>query len=739
MRTLLIDNYDSFTYNLFQLLAEVNGVEPVVVRNDEASWEELARLRFDNVVLSPGPGRPDVARDFGVCVEAIRHCEAPLLGVCLGHQGIGWVHGGRVVPASEPLHGRVRAVEHAGAGLFAGIPRRFEATRYHSLCLESPLPSELEAIAWAEDGAAMALAHRSRPQWGVQFHPESIATEHGQRLLANFRDLTTAAPVGRCVAFFPDSAKKSTQQRELRLATRRLDQAIDAGQVFKALYGESESAFWLDSSRPGPGARFSFMSAASGPLAATIVYDVDVGEVTVRRGRETEIRSESIFDYLERELELLRPLAADLPFDFDCGFAGYLGYELKADCGAPNAHRSPHPDAAFIFADRLLAFDHEQGHVYLLCLHEPGGEAQAEEWLDATSDSLAALTALEAGPASGEAGEDSTEPPRCCSDESSPASPPSARSGEPSPSAPTQAFRLARSRQQYLDDIRASIALLREGESYEICLTDSIAAAVDTDPLALYMELRRINPAPFAAYLRFGDLALLSSSPERFLSLDADGGVEAKPIKGTSARGASPEEDAALAAALREDEKNRAENLMIVDLLRNDLGSVCAVGSVEVPGLMEVESFATVHQLVSTVRGCLRPGASTLDCVRACFPPGSMTGAPKLRTMEILDRLEGRARGPYSGAIGYFGLGGGADLSVTIRTVVVDRGEATIGAGGAIVLDSEPEREWEEMLLKARAPLRAIDPGADPASISLDDPRRAAVEPLPASAPDLTS
>jgi para-aminobenzoate synthetase len=190
MLTLLIDNYDSFTYNLFQLLAEENGVEPIVVRNDEASWEELARRRFDNVVLSPGPGRPERQRDFGVCAEAIRRCEVPLLGVCLGHQGIGWVYGGRVVRAPEPLHGRIRPVAHAGASLFTGIPPRFDAARYHSLCLERPLPSDLEEIAWADDGVPMAVAHRSRPQWGVQFHPESVATEHGRRLLANFRELT---------------------------------------------------------------------------------------------------------------------------------------------------------------------------------------------------------------------------------------------------------------------------------------------------------------------------------------------------------------------------------------------------------------------------------------------------------------------------------------------------------------------------------------------------------------------
>jgi para-aminobenzoate synthetase len=189
MQTLLIDNYDSFTYNLFQLLAEVNGVEPIVVRNDEASWEELARLEFDNVVISPGPGRPDVESDFGVCTAAIRRCEKPLLGVCLGHQGIGWIEGGRVEPAPEPMHGRVVEIEHDGSSLFDGIPNLFKATRYHSLALTHPLPSALREIATC-DGVPMAIEHRTRRQWGVQFHPESVATEHGKRLIANFRHLT---------------------------------------------------------------------------------------------------------------------------------------------------------------------------------------------------------------------------------------------------------------------------------------------------------------------------------------------------------------------------------------------------------------------------------------------------------------------------------------------------------------------------------------------------------------------
>ncbi len=165
MKTLLIDNYDSFTYNLFQLLAEANGDEPIVVRNDTADWDELERLEFDNIVISPGPGSPDHEGDFGVCAEAIRRAQVPLLGVCLGHQGLTWVHGGKVLHAPEVMHGRISAVLHEDSPLFAGIPREFQAVRYHSLCVEQPLPPELEAIARHE---------RRRRDGGRPPHPPAV-------------------------------------------------------------------------------------------------------------------------------------------------------------------------------------------------------------------------------------------------------------------------------------------------------------------------------------------------------------------------------------------------------------------------------------------------------------------------------------------------------------------------------------------------------------------------------------
>jgi para-aminobenzoate synthetase len=708
MKTLLIDNYDSFTYNLFQLLAEANGDEPIVVRNDEAPWEELAQLPFDNVVVSPGPGRPDREEDFGVCAQAIAEADVPLLGVCLGHQGLGWVSGGTVVHAPEVMHGRLSAVLHEESPLFAGIPREFQAVRYHSLCVQQPLPEELEPIAWTSDGVLMAVAHRTRPRWGVQFHPESISTEYGRKLLANFRDLTAehqarnGAPArssnGATGAPAPPArAWRSEPRPHLTLSVKRLDTLVDPERAFVHLYGEAEHAFWLDSSKVDERSRFSFMGAPGGPLSAVISYDVDEGVVRVDRNGVVETSEESIFDYLSRETRRLRYVSDDLPFDFNCGFVGYLGYELKADCGGEAAHASSMPDAAFVFADRLIAFDHVERTTYVLCISEPGGVEEAERWIRDTSLRLVSLPPLDAPDWERLSGERADPPVR---------------------------FSLSRSHEQYLADIARCKQELTDGESYELCLTNKVTAEVRPDPLPLYRTLRRVNPAPFSAFLRLGEDAVLSSSPERFLSIGRDRWAEAKPIKGTCRRGATPAEDVRLAEELRADEKTRAENLMIADLLRNDLGVVCEVGTVHVPFLMHVESYETVHQLVSTVRGLLREDIEPPDCVRACFPGGSMTGAPKKRTMEIIDELEGEARGVYSGAIGYFGLSGAVDLNIVIRTIVIEGDHATLGVGGAIVMQSDAEDEYQEIVLKGRAPMQAIDPRVDP---------QAALEATPAS------
>ena len=682
LRTLLIDNYDSYTFNLFHLLGEVNDREPVVVRNDDAPWEELVALGPDNVVISPGPGRPEHHRDVGVSLDALHRADVPVLGVCLGHQALAYLAGGTVEHAPEVMHGRLSAIHHDESALFAGIPQGFRAVRYHSLVVGA-VPAELRVSAWTPDRVVMGLEHRRRPLFGVQFHPESVSTRHGRRILENFRDLTRvrrrqagrrparrryrAAPAGNAAA------------SGARIHHRRLETWCEPEAVFGALYADRDHAIWLDSATTGPGmARFSFVGAPDGPLGQVVRYDVETRTLVVEHASGRELRKASVLDYLRDELVRLRTDAPELPFDFTCGFAGYLGYELKAECGGRPAHASPLPDAALVLCDRLIAFDHAERRVYLLALADASGAEAAESWLATTAEGL---------------GDIAREPP--------PLPPPPAPPG-------TLRFEPRDSPEEYLANIAACRREIFEGETYEVCLTTELRSDGSLDAVQAYRALRARNPAPFAALLRLGDVSVLSSSPERFLRVGRDRVVESRPMKGTAARVAEPYEDACRAAELRRDKKTRAENLMIADLVRNDLGRVSALGTVEVPGLMVVEPYATVHQMVTVVRGRLRDDADALDCVRAAFPAGSMTGAPKLRTLEIIDRLEGRPRGVYSGALGFFAVNGTADLSVVIRTLVASADGLKIGAGGAIVAGSDPEAELDEMLLKARPLLDTV-------------------------------
>ncbi|MEO5710828.1 MAG: anthranilate synthase component I family protein [Nocardioidaceae bacterium] len=264
----------------------------------------------------------------------------------------------------------------------------------------------------------------------------------------------------------------------------------------------------------------------------------------------------------------------------------------------------------------------------------------------------------------------------------------------------------------YVDAFDEVQRQLRAGNSYEVNLTYREAVTSPVDPVTAYLRLRASSPAPYAGYLQHQGTHLLSSSPERFALVDRDGWLETKPIKGTTPRGGTPDEDEELRISLATDGKYRAENLMIVDLLRNDLSMVCAPGTVTVPTLMEVETYASVHQLVSTVRGRLRDGVGTVEALRALFPAGSMTGAPKLRTMSIIESVEDTARGAYAGAFGWVGADGRADLGVVIRSLVATAGpdgwRYELGTGGGITVRSDVDEEYAETRWKAERLLWAL-------------------------------
>jgi len=693
LRILLIDNYDSFTYNLVHQIAAVAGQAPVVVHNDWVDWDPSVLDRYDAIVLSPGPGDPRVPEDFGICADAIRIAverRIPLLGVCLGHQGIGHAFGATVRRAPEPRHGRPSPVAHDGTGPFRGLPSPVEVVRYHSLMIDE-VPDELVVTAHADDGVIMGVRHRELPLWGVQFHPESIGTHDGTRMVANFVAFARATLSGRTTAPAP-GAVRSEADAPVRSAAEQdrpvvMDRAALAprpvlrrtlplrGQtaaLFTGLFGDAAQAVWLDGGRDGDDrARYSILGG--GDDLPTAVADVQAGVVTVRDGEtENAIRS-GFFDWLDAELAGTVTEAGDLPFAL--GWVGALGYELRAECGSPHRRRAATPDAAMVRLDRAVVVDHREGLIHLLALDD-------EAWLARTAEQIAVI---EAGSSDGDGDGDGD-------------------GTGPDPSAAPLLLAARHSRTEYLRLIAEAQEQISAGETYEACLTNLLHADARIDPLPAYLALRAQHPAPFGAFLGIDGVSVLSTSPERFLRITADGAVESRPIKGTRPRGADAAEDERIRAELASSEKDRAENLMIVDLVRHDLGRTAELGSVRVDGLFRVESYATVHQLVSTVRS--RLADTPVACVRAAFPPGSMTGAPKLRTMAILDGLEGGPRGLYSGALGYFSFDGAVDLSVIIRTLVVHDGGLDYGVGGAIVSLSDPDDEYTETVVKARPLLR---------------------------------
>ncbi|ESR49530.1 Aminodeoxychorismate synthase [Citrus sinensis] len=828
VRTLLIDNYDSYTYNIYQELSTINGVPPVVVRNDEWTWRDICRYlyeenAFDNIVISPGPGSPACPEDIGICLRVLLECwDVPILGVCLGHQALGFVHGADIVHAPEPVHGRLSEIVHNGDRLFHDIPSGqnsgFKVVRYHSLIIDADsLPKELIPIAWSNsaDGFSylgtlqsgeipdayqsqsrqkillsdistqikngsyrhsiysnrmrrevlMGIMHSTRPHYGVQFHPESIATCYGSKILRNFREITedywkrlrspfvkernvhyTGAEslllreitrTSRSVNNSDELGREALRPRQLfcdlgdrrfriqhsrrfeiqpssigvkclKLTWRKFDHLAStvggARNIFCELFGnnKAENTFWLDSSSTEKGrARFSFMGGKGGSLWKQVTFRLsDQSDVKFTSGGHLLIEDaegsierayleEGFFDFLDKELLSFHHEKKDyegLPFDFYGGYIGYIGYNLKVECGASsNHHKSRTPDACFFFADNVVVIDHLYDDVYILSLNEEN--TPMSTWLDDTEQKLIGLRAS----STRQLEEQNLHAPTVSRNKS--------------------AFISEVSRGDYVNNVENCLKYIKDGESYELCLTTQLRKRIgEIDSLGLYLHLREKNPAPYAAWLSFSkeDLCICCSSPERFLRLDKNDLLEAKPIKGTIARGSTPEEDEQLKLQLQYSEKDQAENLMIVDLLRNDLGRVCEPGSVHVPNLMDVESYATVHTMVSTICGKKHSNVSAVNCVRAAFPGGSMTGAPKLRSMEILESIESCSRGIYSGSIGYFSYNRTFDLNIVIRTVVIHEGEASIGAGGAIVALSNPEDEYEEMILKSSAPAKAV-------------------------------
>lgn len=467
-----------------------------------------------------------------------------------------------------------------------------------------------------------------------------------------------------------------------------LDRALTTSPYAKQAFAVVAPRFTLLAERLDPSSSHAVRMPWDDPLRAPM--RVARARRTLSFDGETSVDEGCPFDLAE---ELLAAAKGSVPeavdeLAFACGFIGYFGYGAAAFLETLTPRETPPsraPDLALLFADAVLSTSDAQG-----CLARLGvvGRGRTDE--EASRDADAIVERVHSIVATARVALDRAHAHAA----SRPATPPRVVTAY---SPETYGALVSRARGHVV-----------RGDVFQLCLTHQVEVVPPPSPPELYEALRARNPAPFASFLRIGDVTVVSSSPERFLRLSADGVAEARPIKGTRRRGASLEEDEALAEELRTSEKDGAENDMIVDLLRNDLAKVSIPGSVEVRERRIVERHPTVLQLVSTIVSRLRPPHGPIDLLRAAFPGGSMTGAPKVRAVDLLAELEPNARGVYAGAIGYVDVRGSLDTSIAIRTFVFAGGRCSFGVGGGIVEGSEPLAEWHETLDKARALIDAL-------------------------------
>jgi para-aminobenzoate synthetase component 1 len=437
-----------------------------------------------------------------------------------------------------------------------------------------------------------------------------------------------------------------------------------------------------------------FFDSAGGPpgLAGYSYVAADPPRWLCARGTA----GEDPFDLLKSELVAWPAAAAPGLPPFQGGAAGLFGYDL---CHwLERLPRPPHdefqpPDFAVGVYDRVISWDHRQNRAWVVSTGYPETDeprrlqraaARLREFLGERARAAAFSSRLNT---------DAALDIR--------------RSSFPVPGRSNVVSNFDRA--GYVAAVRRAVEYINAGDCFQVNVSQRLLAPLAGSPLDLYGRLRERNPAPFAGYFDLGSFQIASASPERFLHVSPAGEVETRPIKGTRPRGRTPDEDRRLAAELLASAKDRAENVMIVDLMRNDLGRVCEFGSVAVHDLCRLESYPTVHHLVSEVRGRLRRGLTAVDLLAAAFPGGSVTGAPKVRAMEIIAELEPTARGPYCGSLGWLGFDGAMDTNILIRTFTAGRGWVQFPVGGGVVADSDPQREYEETLHKAAGLLRALE------------------------------
>ena len=860
LQILYIDAYDSFTNNIVGLLERSLDVLVTVVKIDDPQVTknlESYLSSFTAVVVGPGPGDPRNPKDVGLINQLwkLEDCNLlPVLGICLGFQSLALAFGAKVEQLQVSRHGLVTPVSHCRVDIFEDVENDFAATQYHSLCvnLDDKLNNDaldlwkarkscphLIPLAWDlrddHNGHVLqALRHDTKPFWGLQYHPESICTDEpgaavvSRWWMSTLRWLSARSPLH----FDHGCVKDRLRQHAWRYPTISLPHAhllhgntstvkaglavplrprfrsgllqsasFVAGQVTivklcEMLKLEEQEVIILDSQQTK--GQFSILGLVLPQQTLKVAFNVHDHHFTFSVGTvqlaKIYLSDESEVWSLFHEILQIHnmPGVVESPSPFCGGLMGYISYEAGLNTigfrSSSKDFRSKAPDMNFALIQRSIVVDHINGCVYAQSLLPDDGP-----WLSEIGSLLKSLSQPVDGPY------------HLISPKASSLKQPNKplTSQKPSQDEILRYFQSGTIKQPAKNDYRRKVLhcqdFLHAGDSYELCLTELTTVSIPKNdeldhPWTLYKDLRRRNPAPFGAYIRLGGSTILSSSPERFLSWDRYGKCQMRPIKGTVRK--SKEMTYDLAKAILNTSKERAENLMIVDLVRHDLSGVVGAQNCRVSKLMQVEEYETVYQLVTVIEGqipqsipykdnrnfdymdryeCGVPKApsrdissipSGIDILHAALPPGSMTGAPKKRSCEILHEIEDqKARGIYSGVLGYMDIRGGGDFSVIIRTafrwdeetvwqkrasgstnkqrkrktdlhrdvnesttaenparaelkgdddIIVPHQVWRLGAGGAVTVQSNDLAEYEEMQTKLESFIKIFQPPEDP-------------------------
>lgn len=707
MNLLLIDNYDSFVFNVYQYLLEL-GHNVSTYRNDEITVKEIEAIKPDAIFLSPGPGRPENA---GICVPLIKKFagEIPIFGICLGHQAIGYAFGGEITNSQQLFHGKTSKIISLGKGVMNSFDQ-ITVTRYHSLTISNTnLPDCLEVTCETELGEIMGVLHKEYNIEGVQFHPESVLTEFGKEMLSNFLARVTAferqtnnssknnkrgngVPILEQINDPPQ--KLSVEQDYYEVKTK-----LNHMQIFEIIQKEfgATNSFLLDSAG-GPEVDCATSYIGIFPKFEITLYKKRLQFKSDNNGINEVFKNifgkhylsyedgfdisndkfSDVFEIMSNSFDVTKKHDKNLPISH--GLVGFIGYEYLHYL--ENIHRADKksiglPDIHLKYFSFVIRIDESTDIANVIVNRIKEGSNQSVEKI---------IQILE------------------LDHQTSPQKESNAAKGETKELSEESNIL----RDMYLENARKAKDYIYQGDIFQVQLGQRIKINKNISSLCLYKKMREINPSPYMFYWDNGDYQLISNSPELQLRVEYDTAL-IRPIAGTSkGKGGNASERQIIINDFKQDVKEQAEHVMLVDLARNDLGRLAIPHSVKVDQFLKVEEYAHVFHLTSTVTSKLPSHINKMHLFESTFPAGTLTGAPKVRAMEIIAELETEERGPYGGAFGFFDFNGNIVSSIIIRTVMKKGDQVYIQASAGLVADSVPENEWNETNHKMRTVKQAI-------------------------------